>query len=91
MNTGKNKARLEVSQNWQTKEMKDNDAYISTTPNMPLEDNVAYVETTHPIPTEHNVAYCDNTAVQTQKLMQDNVADGTIQTEDSAVYSTIGN
>ena len=92
LNAGKKKASL---QNWQTMDMQYadmeyNDAYISTTPNMPLEDNEAYVQTIPYIPMEHNVAYCDNTAVQTQKI-QDNVEDSTIETEDSAVYSTIAN
>ena len=95
LNAGMNKASLQMSQNWQTMDMRYddmeyNDAYISTTPNMPLKVNVAYVETTPYIPMEHNVAYCDNTVVQTQKV-QDNIADSTIETEDSAVYSTIAN
>ena len=38
-------------------EMKDNDAYISTTQHMPLVDNIAYGQTTPHVPTQDSAAY----------------------------------
>ena len=38
-------------------ELKDNEAYVSTTNYIPTEDNVAYGQTTLQISTEDNIAY----------------------------------